>query len=78
MRELNRTDIVGLSIVNHLRHYEVLEQSSQQWHDGRHDPWPAMNFLLFILTQACQEFERRVGQLRSPRDEKTGLEDRPD
>ena len=30
-----------------------------------------MNFLLFILTQACKEFEQRVGQLRSPRGEKT-------
>jgi len=34
-------------------------------------PWPAMNFLLFILTQACKEFEQRVGQLKSPRGEKT-------
>jgi hypothetical protein len=30
-----------------------------------------MNFLLFILTQACREFEKRVGQLKSPRGEKT-------
>ena len=30
-----------------------------------------MNFLLFILTQACKEFEQRVGQLKSPRGEKT-------
>ena len=30
-----------------------------------------MNFLLFILTQACKEFEERVRQLRSPRGEKT-------
>jgi hypothetical protein len=36
-----------------------------------HDPWPAINFLLFILQQACREFELRVGQLRSPRGEKT-------
>ena len=49
----------------------MLEQSSQRWHDGKHDPWPTMNFLLFILTQACKEFEQRVGQLKSPRGEKT-------
>ena len=49
----------------------MLEQSSQRWHEGKHDPWPAMNFLLFILTQACKEFEQRVGQLKSPRGEKT-------
>jgi Fic family protein len=42
---------------NKERYYEVLEQSSQRWHEGKHDPWPTMNFLLFILTQACKEFE---------------------
>lgn len=42
---------------NKERHYEVLEQSSQRWHEGKHDPWPTLNFLLFILTQACKEFE---------------------
>ena len=26
-----------------------------------------MNFLLFILTQACKEFEQRVGQVKAPR-----------
>jgi len=56
---------------NKERYYEVLEQSSQRWHEGKHDPWPTMNFLLFILTQACKEFEQRVGQLKSPRGEKT-------
>jgi Fic family protein len=56
---------------NKERYYEVLEQSSQRWYEGKHDPWPAMNFLLFILTQACKEFEQRVGHLKSPRGEKT-------
>ncbi len=56
---------------NKERYYEVLEQSSARWHEGKHDPWPTMNFLLFILTQACKEFEQRVGQLKSPRGAKT-------
>ena len=56
---------------NKERYYEVLEQSSQRWHEGKHDPWPTMNFLLFILTQARKEFEQRVGHLKSPRGEKT-------
>jgi Fic family protein len=56
---------------NKERYYEVLEQSSQRWHEGQHDPWPTINFLLFILTQARKEFEQRVGQLKSPRGEKT-------
>ena len=30
-----------------------------------------MNFLLFIFTRACKEFEERVGHLKSPRGEKT-------
>ena len=58
---------------NKERYYEVLEQSSARWHDGKHDAWPAMNFLLFILTQACKEFEQRVGQVKSPRGEKTAM-----
>ena len=56
---------------NKERYYEVLAQSSARWHEGKHDPWPTLNFLLFILTQACQEFEQRVGHLKSPRGEKT-------
>src|SRR5258706_1396787 len=56
---------------NKERYYEVLELSSQRWHQAKHDPCPALNFLLFILTQACKEFEQRVGQLKSPRGEKT-------
>jgi Fic family protein len=56
---------------NKERYYEVLEESSHRWHEGRHDPWPTINFLLSILTQACKEFEQRVGFLKSPRGEKT-------
>lgn len=56
---------------NKERYYEVLEQSSQQWHEGNHDPWPVLNFLLFILIEACREFEQRVGQMTSARGAKT-------
>ncbi|MCX6917153.1 MAG: Fic family protein [Verrucomicrobia bacterium] len=58
---------------NKERYYEVLEQSSQRWHEGKHDPWPAMNFLLFSLTHAAKEFEQRVGQMKTPRGAKTEL-----
>jgi hypothetical protein len=58
---------------NKERYYEVVEQSSTHWHEGKHDPWPTMNFLLFILTPACKEFEQRIGQLKSPRGEKTAM-----
>lgn len=55
------------------RYYETLEQSSQGWHAGRHDPWPYINYLLFILRTACQELEERVGQLDSPKGAKAEM-----
>ncbi len=58
---------------NKERYYEVLEQSSARWHEGKHDPWPTLNFLLYVLAQACKEFEQRVGELKSPRGEKSAL-----
>lgn len=58
---------------NKERYYETLEESSQNWHDGKHDPWPFVNYLLFILKNAYREFEERVGQLSSPRGSKTEM-----
>jgi Fic family protein len=55
------------------RYYETLEQSSRGWHEGRHDPWPFINYILFILKTAYAEFEERVGQIASPRGAKTAL-----
>lgn len=56
---------------NKERYYETLEQSSQGWHEGKHDPWPYINYLLYILKTAYLEFENRVGQIKSPRGSKT-------
>lgn len=58
---------------NKERYYETLEQSSQGWHAGKHDPWPYANYLLYILKSAYKEFEARVGQVISPRGAKTEL-----
>jgi fido (protein-threonine AMPylation protein) len=58
---------------NKERYYETLEQSSQGWHDGKHDPWPYINYILFIIKTAYREFEDRLGQMKSPKGEKTGL-----
>lgn len=41
------------------RYYETLEQSSQLWHEERHDPWPFINYLVYTLVDAYKEFERR-------------------
>lgn len=54
------------------RYYETLHLSSIDWHERRHDPWPYINFVLFILKSAYREFEARVGDTRSPRGSKTG------
>jgi len=55
------------------RYYETLEQSSQRWHEGRHDPWPFINYVLFALKTAYREFEERVGQIASPRGAKSEM-----
>lgn len=54
-------------------YYEVLRQSSEGWHEGRHDLLPWLNYFLTILRRACREFEDRVGQVKSPRGAKTAL-----
>jgi Fic family protein len=58
---------------NKERYYETLKLSSQGWHEGKHDPWTYINFLLYTLIDASKEFERRVGETASPRGSKTAL-----
>lgn len=55
------------------RYYETLAQSSEGWHEGEHDPWPYINYLLFIIKLAYREFEERLGQVGSPRGAKTEM-----
>jgi Fic family protein len=55
------------------RYYETLQQSCQGWHEGKHDPWSYINYLLSILKMAYKEFEDRLGRIKSPRGAKTGL-----
>ncbi|OGQ22807.1 MAG: cell filamentation protein Fic [Deltaproteobacteria bacterium RIFCSPLOWO2_02_FULL_44_10] len=58
---------------NKERYYETLKLSSQGWHEGKHDPWHYINFLLFILKEAYKEFEKRAGQIKEPKGAKTEL-----
>src|SRR4030066_624816 len=58
---------------NKERYYETLEQSSQGWHDGRHDPGPHINFVLYTLKTTYKEFEHRVGEIASPKGARTEL-----
>lgn len=55
------------------RYYETLEQSSHGWHEDTNDPWPYVNYLLFVLREAYREFEQRVGQMAARRGEKTAF-----
>ena len=52
-------------------YYQTLKQSSQGWHDGKHDPHPWMNYFWGVLLRAYQEFEDRVGEIRTKRLSKT-------
>ncbi len=52
------------------RYYETLQQSSRGWHEGKHDPWPYVNYLLFTLKEIYAEFERRMGDVKADRGEK--------
>jgi len=58
---------------NKQRYYETLEESSKGWHEGKHDPWPYLNFVLSILKTAYKEFEERAGSITSPRGSKTEM-----
>lgn len=58
---------------NKERYYETLKQSSHGWHEGKHDPWPYVNYLLYVLNTAYKEFELRLGQIKDERGAKTGL-----
>jgi Fic family protein len=58
---------------NKERYYETLEESSRSWHEGRHDPWPYIQFVLFIFRSAYREFEERLGTMGGVRGEKRSM-----
>jgi Fic family protein len=58
---------------NKERYYETLKLSSEGWHEGKHNPWHYINFLLYTLLEAYREFEKRAGDIASPRGEKMEL-----
>lgn len=55
------------------QHLIALEQSSQGWHEGKHNPWPFINYALWILKEAYKEFEQRIGQTAEPAGAKAQL-----
>jgi Fic family protein len=58
---------------NKERYYETLQESSQGWHEGKHDPWPYIGYLLFIIKKAYDEFEKRAGDVAASKGEKAEL-----
>ena len=54
-------------------YYHVLRQSSQRWHDAKHDLLPWLNHFLAVIRRACGEFEQRAGDVKSRRGAKTEL-----
>lgn len=55
------------------RYYETLKQSSENWHDAQHTPWPYVNYLLYTLKELYQEFESRYESVSLPKGAKTEL-----
>lgn len=45
---------------NKERYYETLQESSRGWHEGKHNPWPYIGYLLYILKTAYREFENTI------------------
>jgi Fic family protein len=54
-------------------YYETLEASSQNWHLGKHDEKPWLNYFWGTLLRAYREFEERVGTITTNRGSKTEL-----
>ncbi len=54
-------------------YYHVLQQSSQRWHDGKHELLPWLNHFLAIVRRGYTEFEKRAGDVKAPRGAKAGL-----
>ena len=54
-------------------YYETLEASSQNWHEGKHDVNPWLNYFWGTLLRAYREFENRVGVITTNKGSKTEL-----
>jgi Fic family protein len=54
-------------------YYRALFESSQNWHEGRHDILPWLNYFLSTLRRAYRLFETRVSTLENARGMKTTL-----
>ncbi|MBT8488550.1 MAG: Fic family protein [Gemmatimonadetes bacterium] len=54
-------------------YYEALERSSADWHAGRHNPFPWLEYFWGTLLRAYDEFRDRAGRVLEGRGSKTAL-----
>ena len=54
-------------------YYETLYNSSQGWHESKHDPMPWVSYFLSIIRRAYADLSERVGDFRGARGVKTQL-----
>ena len=54
-------------------YHEALEASSIGWHEGKHDPYPWLEYFWGVLLRAYGEFQERAGQLLEGRGAKTAV-----
>lgn len=54
-------------------YYETLEESSCNWHEGKHNIMPWVNYFWGTLLRGYKEFESRVGTLVTKKGSKTDL-----
>lgn len=54
-------------------YYESLHASSQEWHEGQHDPMPWWSYWLGVILLAYREFEERAGMITGRRGAKTEM-----
>ena len=47
-------------------YYETLGASSQDWHEGKHNVMPWVEYFWGVLLRAYKEFEDRIGSLNQP------------
>lgn len=54
-------------------YYEMLNKSSQGWHEAKHDVIPWFNYFLGIVLETYKEFEERAGSVKPSRGAKTEI-----
>ena len=45
-------------------YYNTLRESSQNWHEGKHDPFPWMDYFWGTVIRAYKEFEEKVDSIK--------------